>query len=267
MNVPLCPENRELEERSSMSMSLRGVPVVLESVTKRYLLGDGSALVAARDVSFEVAAGESVALTGTSGSGKSTLLHLIGAVDSPDSGTIRAGDVTVSGLRGRSAADYRSTIGFVFQQYYLLPSLSLVDNVCAPLMGRRRVRDVRGKAMELLASVGMADRADALPSQLSGGQQQRVAIARALIGDPGLLLADEPTGNLDSATAEDIMEMLDGLQSSLGLTMVVATHDADLAAWCDRRLLVRDGRVAEEAAERRSPVYAPARAQDGVVGS
>ncbi|MGV8908081.1 MAG: ABC transporter ATP-binding protein [Propionicimonas sp.] len=250
-----------------MSKSERGLPVVLESVTKRYLLGDGSALVAAREVSFEVTAGQSVALTGTSGSGKSTLLHLIGAVDSPDSGTIRVGNVTVSGLRARSAADYRSTIGFVFQQYYLLPSLSLVDNVSAPLMGRRRVRDVRGKALELLASVGMADRADALPSQLSGGQQQRVAIARALIGDPGLLLADEPTGNLDSETAEDIMAMLEGLQSRFGVTVVVATHDADLAAWCDRRLSVRDGRVTEGAAEQHSPVHAPARAQDGVVGS
>ena len=250
-----------------MSMSVRGLPVVLESVTKRYSLGDGSALVAARDVSLEVAAGESVALTGTSGSGKSTLLHLIGAVDSPDSGVIRVGDLTVSGLRGRSAADYRSTIGFVFQQYFLLPSLTLVDNVCAPLMGRRRVRDVRGKAMELLASVGMADRADALPSQLSGGQQQRVAIARALIGDPGLLLADEPTGNLDSATAAEIMEMLDGLQSRFGLTMVVATHDAELAAWCDRRISVRDGRVTEATPELGAPVYTPTRAQAEVARS
>jgi putative ABC transport system ATP-binding protein len=228
-----------------MNTSGSGVPVVLESVTKRYRLGDGSALVAARDVSFEVAAGESVALTGTSGSGKSTLLHLIGAVDSPDSGSIRVGDATVSELRGRAAADYRSTIGFVFQQYFLLPSLSLVDNVCAPLMGRRRVRDVRGKAMELLDSVGLADRAHALPSELSGGQQQRVAIARALIGDPGLLLADEPTGNLDSATAEEIMKVLEGLESSWGVTMVIATHDAGLAAWCDRRLSVADGRIAE----------------------
>jgi putative ABC transport system ATP-binding protein len=240
-----------------------GLPVVLESVTKRYLLGDGSALVAARDVTFDVAAGESVALTGTSGSGKSTLLHLIGAVDVPDSGTIRVGDVTVSELRGRAAADYRSTIGFVFQQYFLLPSLSLVDNVSAPLMGRRRVRDVRGKAMELLDSVGLADRAHALPSQLSGGQQQRVAIARALIGDPGLLLADEPTGNLDSATAEDIMEVLEGLESSLGVTMVIATHDASLAAWCDRRLVVVDGRVSSP---ERAGTHTPARAFAGEAG-
>ncbi len=229
-----------------------GVPVVLESVTKRYVLGDGSALVAARDVSFEVAAGESVALTGTSGSGKSTLLHLVGAVDTPDDGTIRVGEVTVSDLRGRAAADYRSTIGFVFQQYFLLPSLSLVDNVCAPLMGRRRVRDIRGKGMALLDSVGLAERAHALPSELSGGQQQRVAIARALIGDPGLLLADEPTGNLDSATAEEIMGLLDRLQLDLGLTMVIATHDVHLAAWCDRRLLVSDGRVRESFLDERS---------------
>ena len=228
-----------------MNTSGSGVPVVLESVTKRYRLGDGSALVAARDVSLEVAAGASVALTGTSGSGKSTLLHLIGAVDTPDSGSIRVGDAAVSDLRGRAAADYRSTIGFVFQQYFLLPSLSLVDNVCAPLMGRRRVRDVRGKAMALLESVGLADRARALPSELSGGQQQRVAIARALIADPGLLLADEPTGNLDSATAEEIMGLLDRLQVDLALTMVIATHDAGLAAWCDRRLRVADGRVTE----------------------
>ena len=244
-----------------MNESVRGVPVVLETVTKRYLLGDGSALVAARDVSFAVAAGESVALTGTSGSGKSTLLHLIGAVDTPDSGTVRVGEGVVSDLRGRQAADYRSTIGFVFQQYFLLPSLSLVDNVCAPLMGRRRVRDVRGKALELLDSVGLADRAPALPSELSGGQQQRVAIARALIGDPGLLLADEPTGNLDSATAEDIMGVLEGLQAGLGLTMVIATHDAELAAWCDRRLMVSDGRVRESTPDEHSMAHLPARVQ------
>lgn len=252
-----------------MSVSGSGVPVVLESVTKRYVLGDGSALVAARDVSFEVAAGESVALTGTSGSGKSTLLHLIGAVDTPDGGTIRVGDVAVNDLRGRAAADYRSTIGFVFQQYFLLPSLSLVDNVCAPLMGRRRVRDIRAKAMALLDSVGLADRAHALPSELSGGQQQRVAIARALIGDPGLLLADEPTGNLDSATAEDIMGLLDRLQLDLALTMMIATHDVDLAAWCDRRLTVSDGRVRERTQDERVRLHRPARVAQAeeIVGS
>jgi predicted ABC-type transport system involved in lysophospholipase L1 biosynthesis ATPase subunit len=114
-------------------------------------------------------------------------------------------------------------------------------------MGRRRVRDVRGKALALLDSVGLADRAHAFPSELSGGQQQRVAIARALIADPGLLLADEPTGNLDSATAEEIMGLLDRLQLDLSLTMVMATHDAGLAAWCDRRLSVADGRVTEPA--------------------
>jgi len=244
-----------------------GAPVVLESVTKRYVLGDGSALVAARDVSFEVTAGESVALTGTSGSGKSTLLHLIGAVDAPNSGTIRVADVTVSDLRGRAAADYRSTIGFVFQQYFLLPSLTLVDNVCAPLMGRQRVRDLRGKAMALLDSVGLAGRAHALPSELSGGQQQRVAIARALIGEPSLLLADEPTGNLDSATAEDIMGLLDRLQLDLSLTMVIATHDVHLAAWCDRRLSVSDGRVRKPPTDERSQSRRPARAHSGVVGA
>ena len=221
---------------------MSGAAVSLENVQKSYTLGDGSRLNAADAVTLELAPGRRTALVGASGSGKSTLLHLIGAIDRPDAGTIRVGDQEVTGLRGRRLADYRAGVGFVFQQFHLLPALSVLDNVLAPLVGRR-VRDKRQRGLEVLDAVGLANRAPALPAQLSGGQQQRVAIARALVVRPQLLLADEPTGNLDSVTAAEILDLLGELHTQLGTTVILATHDPDVARTCDEIVRIEDGRA------------------------
>jgi len=210
------------------------------------VFGSGHLRVVALDnVSLQVSAGEFVAVMGPSGSGKSTLLHLLGAIDAPDSGAIEVGGISITNLsRGRLAA-YRATIGFVFQRFHLLPALSARDNVIAPALPRRRRLpfDPAARAQELLDAVGLGDRAGALPSQLSGGQQQRVAIARALIMQPGLLLADEPTGNLDSATGAEIVDLLLALNAEHGTTLVVATHDPAIAERCHHVIRMRDGRI------------------------
>ncbi len=222
---------------------MRASGVVLDRVVKVYALGEGRTLRAADDVSLEIGAGRRTALVGASGSGKSTLLHLIGAIDRPDSGTIVVDGEPITGLNAAGLADYRATVGFVFQQFHLIPALSVIDNVCAPLIGRVRVAERRRRAGELLEAVGLAGRVKALPSQLSGGQQQRVAIARALVVRPRLLLADEPTGNLDSATAAEILELLGQLHSEFGTTIVVATHDVGVADACDDLVRIMDGRA------------------------
>ena len=224
--------------------------VVLEGVTKRYRLGDGAWLTAIDCPSFVAESGSSTALVGPSGSGKSTLLHLVGAIDKPDRGRIVVGGLDLTALNRRQLADYRSTIGFVFQQYHLLPAMSALDNVMAPLVGRRVSFDRKQRALELLTSVGLADRAHALPSQMSGGQQQRVAIARALINNPRLLLADEPTGNLDAATAAGIIELLRHLQVERGMTMIVGTHDEAIATTCDSVVPIERGALGPETSSR-----------------
>jgi len=227
--------------------------LTLEHVSKRYRVGDGSVLTAADDVSLEIAGGTSTALVGPSGSGKSTLLHLLGAIDTADEGRIRVGELELTDLSRRRLADYRAGVGFVFQRFHLLSALTLVDNVAAPLVGRRGAQGRRSRALEMLKAVGLADRADARPEQLSGGQQQRVAIARALVVRPLLLLADEPTGNLDSATAAEILALLDDVRDRFGTTLVMATHDRDVAATCDQVVTVRDGRVQQAAADPADP--------------
>ncbi len=194
-------------------------------------------------VDLEIEAGQAVALTGPSGAGKSTLLHLVGAMDLPDRGEIHVGGRRVDGLERRALDRHRRTVGFVFQRFHLLPALSLLDNVLAPVLPRRVGFDRRARARELLASVGLADRERALPGELSGGEQQRVAIARALIGHPPLLLADEPTGNLDSATGQEIVDLLLSIRGEYGMTMLLATHNPEVAAACDRVVRMRDGRV------------------------
>ena len=224
--------------------------VVLEGVTKRYRLGDGAWLTAIDCPSFVAESGSSTALVGPSGSGKSTLLHLVGAIDKPDRGRIVVGGLDLTALNRRQLADYRSTIGFVFQQYHLLPAMSALDNVMAPLVGRRVSFDRKQRALELLTSVGLADRAHAVPSQMSGGQQQRVAIARALINNPRLLLADEPTGNLDAATAAGIIELLRHLQVERGMTMIVGTHDEAIATTCDSVVPIERGALGPEPSSR-----------------
>lgn len=231
---------------------MAGAAVVLESVSKSYRLGDGSRLQAVDDVSLTVEPGSRVGLLGASGSGKSTLLHLVGALDRPDSGRIQVGETVVTDLSERKLADFRAGVGFVFQQFHLVPGLSLLDNVYAPLAGRPFDGDKRERARELLEAVGLGDRTRALPSQLSGGQQQRVAIARALVAHPGLLLADEPTGNLDGDTGSEIMDLIFRLQAARGATLFLITHDARLAVRCRHRVHMDSGRLRET-----SPAAAP----------
>ncbi|MEV6811771.1 ABC transporter ATP-binding protein [Micromonospora sp. NPDC051296] len=203
-------------------------------------------LTAIDDVSLDVAAGTVVALSGPSGSGKSTLLHLIGAIEQADEGTVTVDDLEISAL-GRSAlARYRQRVGFVFQRYHLLPALTVLDNVIAPVLPRRGRADHAARARDLLDAVGLAGRERALPAQLSGGQQQRVAIARALMGEPRLLLADEPTGNLDSTTGAQILDLLLDLRDRHGMTILLATHERAIAARCDRLIRLGDGRIVED---------------------
>jgi putative ABC transport system ATP-binding protein len=199
---------------------------------------------AVNGVSFEIAEGEHVAITGPSGSGKTTLLQLLGALDQPTGGELRFAGETLGGRDERELTDLRlRRLGFVFQQFNLVPTLTARANVEAALdplgLGRRERRD---RALARLAEVGLAGRADHLPSQLSGGEQQRVAIARALSTEPDVVLADEPTGNLDRASADVVADLLD----SLDRTVIVVTHDAELAARAPRIIRLRDGRVTDD---------------------
>jgi putative ABC transport system ATP-binding protein len=182
-------------------------------------------------------------VTGPSGSGKSTLLHLIGAMDRPDAGEIEVGGVRVDQLSGRELNEYRRRVGFVFQAFHLLSVLSALDNVAAPVLPRSAGFDKLARARELLAATGLADRERSVPAELSGGQQQRIAIARALISRPHVLLADEPTGNLDSATGHEIIDLLLRLRASHGMTLIIATHNIEVAASCDRVVAIHDGRI------------------------
>jgi putative ABC transport system ATP-binding protein len=213
----------------------------IENLSKRY-----GEIVAVDDISLDVEAGGTVALTGPSGSGKSTLLHLVGAIERADAGSVTVDDVEVTALkRGRLAA-YRQRIGFVFQRYHLLPPLTALDNVVAPTLPYRVTYDRAARARDLLDAVGLAGREKALPSELSGGEQQRVAIARALMAEPKLLLADEPTGNLDSKTGQQILDLLLTLREQRGTTVLLATHEQHVAARCDRLVRLSDGRVTDD---------------------
>ena len=217
---------------------------VADGVRKTYGNGDGE-FTALRDVSLRIAHGRSVALLGRSGSGKSTLLNLLGAVDRPTAGTIRVGDVDLATLSDAQLALFRRRrLGFVFQSFHLVPSLTVFDNVAVPwTLDRALTPARRGEISALLERLGVADKARRYPDELSGGQQQRVAIARAIIHRPDLLLADEPTGNLDAHTGRVILDLLDELRREFGLTIVMATHSDEAAERCDERIVLSDGRV------------------------
>jgi putative ABC transport system ATP-binding protein len=220
--------------------------VVLEGVTRRFPLGAGASLTALDGVTLEVGDGDAVAVAGPSGSGKSTLLHLIGALERPDEGAITVGGRRLGSLSRRELAAHRRRVGFVFQRFNLLPALTVIDNVMAPVLPYRVGFDRELRARELLAAVGLDGRESSLPSRLSGGQQQRVAIARALINRPPVVLADEPTGNLDSRTGAGIVDLLMRLRAEHGITIIVATHDSQVAARCDRVVRLLDGRVTDD---------------------
>jgi putative ABC transport system ATP-binding protein len=218
--------------------------VAVEHVSKTYRLGKVG-VTALDDVSFSVATGEFVAIAGPSGSGKTTLLNLIGCLDTPTSGEIRIDGDAVSTLSAGARADLRARkLGFVFQTFNLIPVLTAWENIEYPLLIQpREVGDRRARVAAALEQVGLRDRGRHRPPELSGGQQQRVAIARALVGEPALVLADEPTANLDSATGRDIVELMRRLNRERGVTFLFSTHDARIMSAADRLLEISDGRL------------------------
>lgn len=221
---------------------MAGVPAIaVRDLAKSYARG-AEIVHALQGVSFEIAAGEFAAITGPSGSGKSTLLHLIGALDRPTSGTVLIDGEEIGAQSERELRGLRGgKIGFVFQQFYLLPGLTVEENVRLPLLFARR-QVAAGRIGEILESVGLAHRSRHLPSQLSGGEMQRVAVGRALAGGPEIILADEPTANLDTENGLAIFELLRGL-AARGITVVVVTHNPELAARTQRVIGLRDGRL------------------------
>ena len=206
----------------------------------------GRAVSVLSDVTLEVPARQFLAVAGPSGSGKSTLLGLIAGLDRPTAGSITVGGVDITRLDEDALARFRlDTIGYIFQSFHLVPTLNAEENVAVPLELAGE-RDALPRARALLGELGLGDRADHYPVQLSGGEQQRVAVARAVARRPALLLADEPTGNLDSATGKRIIELIVGLNRSLGSTLVLVTHDAALAGHADRLVTLRDGRIVSD---------------------
>ncbi len=218
----------------------------LSELCKSYQVGPVTTEIL-RDVNLEVEAGDLMSIMGPSGSGKTTLMNIIGLLDRSSSGACLLDGREVSGLRDDELSALRNRkIGFVFQSFHLLPQLNALENVCLPLVYRGTKRpEMRRRAQALLERVGMADRTSHRPNQLSGGQKQRVAIARALIGEPALLLADEPTGALDTDTATEVMTLLRQLNAEQGITILIITHDRAVASQCARQTRIRDGSLVE----------------------
>ena len=226
-------------------------PIAVRDVTRSYDL-DGIVVPALRGVSLTIEAGDYVAIVGPSGSGKSTLMHLLGGLDRPTAGELLLGGRSVSTLSAGELAQLRNeVIGFVFQSFHLLARTSARDNVALPLIYRGiRGAERRARADEMLRLVGLGHRLDHRPNQLSGGEQQRVAIARALVTEPSVLLADEPTGNLDSKAGEAVLELLERLNLERGVALAIVTHDLSVAARARRQITMRDGRIAADETSR-----------------
>ncbi|MEI8279617.1 MAG: ABC transporter ATP-binding protein [Bacteroidota bacterium] len=217
--------------------------LVAQNLIKKY-----SSLTVVAGVSLEVAKGEIISITGPSGAGKSTLMHLLGALDKPDAGTVTIDNVNISRLASKKQAGFRNKhMGFVFQFHHLLPEFSAVENVAIPLWinGKGRLEAIK-TASEMLDVVGLSGRLVNKPSELSGGEQQRVAIARALVNRPSIIMADEPTGNLDSVNAKAIHELFLYLRKQFNQTFIMVTHNEELAEMTDRTLMMRDGKIIEE---------------------
>ncbi|MET8156442.1 ABC transporter ATP-binding protein [Sphaerisporangium sp. NPDC005289] len=252
------PEDRQARDAGTPAPAFEAV-----DLTRSYKL-EGVSVDALRGVSLRIDHGEFVAIVGPSGSGKSTLMHLLGCLDRPTSGTLRVDGVEVSTLDDTGLAELRNqAVGFVFQSFHLLGRTSALENVALPLVYRGVGRaERRERARRALSAVGLAHRLDHRPSQMSGGEQQRVAIARALVGDPKVVLADEPTGNLDSRNGREVMGILADLNSERGVAVVLVTHEREVADLARRRVHVRDGVIERD--ERDDPAAPPGRAdRDG----
>jgi putative ABC transport system ATP-binding protein len=221
--------------------------VQVSSLTRHFLTG-AETLEVLRGVDLQVRQGETVAITGESGCGKSTLLGLIGGLDRPTGGALSVGGIDIALLDESELSVYRNRdVGFIFQFHFLLKDFTALENVVIPgMMSGQSTRALRDRARRLLSEVGLQGRMDAWPLELSGGERQRVAVARALINEPGLLLADEPTGNLDTARSREIMELLTRLNRELGITVIMVTHEPDMAAYATRIIRFMDGLVASD---------------------
>ncbi|BAV65590.1 ABC transporter [Sphingobium cloacae] len=234
-----------------MTENARMSVISLRGIKKSYQLGENR-VEALRGVSLDIAQGEFVAITGPSGSGKSTMMHILGCLDRPGEGEYLLNGKNVSSLSRDELADIRNKeIGFVFQGFNLLPRTTALENVEVPLLYTRPTMPAaerRERAMKALVAMGLADRHDHHPNQLSGGQQQRVAIARALVNEPALILADEPTGNLDTRTSVEVMRILQDLRETRGITIVLITHEPDIAAHGTRIIAIRDGDIVSDEA-------------------
>ena len=227
----------------------RAPVVLLSAVTREFTVGDAT-VHALRGIDLRIEAGEMVAIMGSSGSGKSTLMNTLGCLDRPTSGTYQLDGTPVDTLDDDARADLRNEkLGFVFQGFNLLPRTTALENVALPMLYDRagRFRDPLARAHAALARVGLADRVDHQPNELSGGQQQRVAIARAIVTEPAVLLADEPTGNLDTHTTIEVMAIFQALNDQ-GITLVVVTHEDEVAAYCKRAITLRDGCIESDVA-------------------
>jgi putative ABC transport system ATP-binding protein len=218
--------------------------IELSNVTKVYKMGENE-IKALNNVNLKVKKGEFLSIVGPSGSGKSTLLNIIGCIDTPSSGEVIIDGEDVSTLKDRGLTKIRlNKIGFIFQQFYLIPTLNALENIELPMKEARIPRDARRKrAISLLTQVGLQDRKGHYPSQLSGGEQQRVAIARSLANSPQMILADEPTGEIDSETSEKIVSLLRKLNTEEKLTLIIVTHDLKVANYADRRITIEDGKI------------------------
>jgi putative ABC transport system ATP-binding protein len=226
--------------------------IIAEHLSKQY--GSGDAIVSAvDDISFRIEEGEFVGVMGESGAGKSTLLGMMGAMNAPTAGRLIVDDIDIYRLRQEQRADFRREfLGFIFQSFHLVPYLTVIENVMLPLaVVKANKKKKRGMAREALTQVGLRDKADRLPSQISGGEKERVAIARSIVNEPPVLLADEPTGNLDTKTTREIMELLRQLNQD-GMTIIMVTHSPDCAGYAQRILRVTDGKLEQDQSNLRS---------------